>query len=116
MQLIIKAAISGCIIALCLVIGKKWPSLGGLIAVMPLTGVFVMVWLYVGQSTDNQKMVRYCQGALWGIIPSVLFFITAYCCFRKTLPLWLVLIISFSVWIVAAFVHQYIFHTYLGSK
>jgi len=115
MQLIVKAIISGCIIALCAYIGKRLPSLSGLIAVMPLTGFFAMLWLYYEPASQSQTMAKYCQGAIWGILPSILFFITALICFRKALPLWLVIILSFAVWLLAAFVHQLILGPYLSA-
>ncbi|MGD9109970.1 MAG: DUF3147 family protein [Phycisphaerales bacterium] len=106
MQLFIKVLISACVIGLCTYIGRKLPSLAGLIAVMPLTGLFVLIWLYSDLSGDSQKMVRYCEGALWGILPSIGFFLTAFLCFRRAMPLWLTLAASFVVWIGAALVHQ----------
>jgi uncharacterized membrane protein (GlpM family) len=116
MQLLIKAVISACIIALCVYIGKKLPSLSGLIAVMPLTGFLAMLWLYTERHGDKQTMVNYCSGAVWGILPSILFFITALICFRKGLPFWLVTVLSFAVWIAGAFFHQLILGPYLSQS
>jgi uncharacterized membrane protein (GlpM family) len=82
--------------------------LAGLIAVMPLTGVIVLVWLYRDKPGDFALMTDYTRGALWGILPSILFFLVAFLCFRKQLPLWLVLTASFSVWLVAASIHQWL--------
>ncbi len=46
MRFLIKLLISVGIIIFCTQIGRKLPSLAGLIAVMPLTGVIVLLWLY----------------------------------------------------------------------
>jgi hypothetical protein len=51
-------------------------------------------------------MTDYAKGALWGIVPSILFFLVAFICFNKQLPLWIVLCASFAVWLVGAFFHQ----------
>ena len=106
MQFIIKLFISVCIIIFCTQIGSKLPKLAGLIAVMPLTGLIVMLWLYWDNPGDYVKMTEYTKAALCGIIPTILFFLTAFFCFHKQLPLWIVLPASFAVWIVAAFIHQ----------
>ncbi len=106
MRFAVKLLISVCIIILCTQISKKFPSLGGLIAVMPLTGALVLVWVYMDFKGDPVVMIDYVKGALWGIIPSVLFFATAFLCFRKEFSLWIVLCASFGVWVAAAFVHQ----------
>jgi uncharacterized membrane protein (GlpM family) len=106
MRFAVKLLISLCIIAFCTQIGRKVPSLAGLIAVMPLTGVIVLIWLYLDNPSDFKLMNDYCKGALWGILPSILFFLAAFMCFRKQMALWIVLCASFAVWLIAAFVHQ----------
>lgn len=108
MRFALKLLISVCIIVLCTQIGRKLPSLAGLIAVMPLTGLVVLVWLYQDNPGNFKVMTEYTRGALWGIVPSILFFLVALICFRKQLPLWTVLCASFAVWLLAAFVHQWL--------
>lgn len=108
MRFVIKLLISVCVIIFCAQIGRKMPTLAGLIAVMPLTGLIVLIWLYADNPQDFALMTEYTKGALWGIVPSVLFFLVAFFCFRKHMPLWIVLCSSFAVWIVGAFVHQWL--------
>ena len=108
MRLVIKLLVSLCIIAVCTQIGRKLPTLAGLIAVMPLTGLLVLIWLYLDNPGNLSLMTNYTKGALWGIIPSVLFFLVAFLCFHSEKPLWFVLSASFAVWLAAAFVHQWL--------
>ena len=110
MRFLIKLLVSICIIVLCTQIGRKLPTLAGLIAVMPLTGFIVLVWLYLDRPEDFALMTDYTKGALWGILPSILFFLAAFICFRKQLSLWIVVCASFAVWLVAAFIHQWLLH------
>ncbi len=110
MRFFIKLSISLCVIVLCTQIGRKLPTLAGLIAVMPLTGLIVLLWLYSDSPGNFDLMIRYCTGALWGIIPSILFFLVAFACFRKHLALWIVLSASFAVWLIAAAIHQLLLH------
>ncbi len=84
------------------------PTLAGLIAVMPLTGLIVLIWLYLDNPANFALMTDYTRGALWGIVPSIMFFLVAFVCFQKHLPLWIVLCASFAVWIVGAFFHQWL--------
>ncbi|MHC4474293.1 MAG: DUF3147 family protein [Planctomycetota bacterium] len=100
--------ISVCVIVFCAQVARKLPTLGGLIAVMPLTGLAALIWLYVESPADFDRMSKYTQGALWGILPSILFFLVAFLCLRKHLPLWVVLSASFGVWLAAAFIHQWL--------
>lgn len=108
MQFILKLLISLAVIIFCTQIGKRFPSLGGLIATMPLTGLLVLVWLYSDNPGNYDLMVKYTKGALWGILPSILFFLVAYLCFERYFSLTIVLIASFGIWLVGAFVHQLI--------
>jgi len=108
MRFIIKLLISVCIIIFCTQIGRKLPTLAGLIAVMPLTGLIVLVWLYLDNPGNFNLMTDYAKGALWGILPSILFFLVAFICFRRQLSLWIVLCAGFAVWLIAASIHQWL--------
>jgi len=106
MTFYLKLFLSIIIIVLTTQIGRSFPTLGGLIATMPLTGSIVLVWLYTDNPGDLRLMESYTKGALWGVLPSILFFLIAYLCFRKNLPLSVTLISSFGVWLIGAFFHQ----------
>ena len=108
MQVLVRTIVSVLIILAVTEIGKKLPSAAGLISVMPLIGTLVLVWMYQETGGDPQIMQRYTEGALWGIFPSILFFLVAFLCFRKNLPLSVVLISSYGVWFCAALIHQWI--------
>lgn len=108
MRFVIKLLISVGIIIFCTQIGRKLPTLAGLIAVMPLTGFVVLLWLYLDNPGNFELMADYTKGALWGILPSTLFFLAAFLCFRRQLSLWVVLCASFALWLIAAFIHQWL--------
>ena len=110
MQFALKIAISITVIIVCSQIGKRFPALGGLIATMPLTGVIVLVWLYTDDPTNVSLMEGYTRGALWGIAPTILFFLSACICFHMHFPLARALAISFSVWFMGACIHQMFLH------
>ena len=108
MKFVIKLLISVCVISICAAVARKVPTLAGLIAVMPLTGLIVLVWLYLDNPGNLTLMTDYTKGAVFGIVPSILFFLVAFVCFHKRLPLWIVLCAGSAVWIAAAFVHQWL--------
>lgn len=107
MQTLVKVILSVAVILAATSIGKRFPSAAGLIGVMPLTGALVLVWMYLSSRGNPETMQNFARGALWGILPSILFFLVALLCFRKNLPLALVLLSSFGAWAAAAFVHQW---------
>jgi uncharacterized membrane protein (GlpM family) len=107
MQILIKIALSVGIILLATFAARRVPSLAGLIGVMPLTGALVLAWVYIENNGDPAIMQRFTKGAFWGILPSILFFLTAFFCVRRGLSLPAVLTASFSAWLAAAVVHQW---------
>jgi uncharacterized membrane protein (GlpM family) len=107
MQFVLKIIFSVTIILVATAIGKKLPSTAGLVGVMPLTGALVLVWMYLENKGDSEIMQNFTKGALWGILPSILFFLVALLCFKKNLSLPIVLVASFGVWLGAAFIHQW---------
>jgi uncharacterized membrane protein (GlpM family) len=108
MQILIKAVLSVVIILAATAVGKKLPSTAGLIGVMPLAGALVLIWMYLENEGNPKVMQSFAKGALWGILPSILFYLVAFFCFRRNLSLPIVLVASFGVWLCAAFVHQWI--------
>lgn len=108
MHLFIKITVSIAIILTATGIAKKLPSAAGLIGVMPLTGALVLAWVYLEHKGDSRIMEHFTRGALWGILPSMLFFAAALVCFKKELPLAVTLTISFGTWLSAGIVHQWL--------
>lgn len=108
MQLLLKVCLSVGVILLATAVARRVPSLAGLIGVMPLTGALVLVWVYLERAGDTDSMVSFAKGALWGIVPSILFFLVALVCIQRHLPLGLILAFSFGAWLLAAAVHQMI--------
>jgi uncharacterized membrane protein (GlpM family) len=106
-DIIMKAAISVAIIFLATGVARRLPSLAGLIGVMPLTGALVLVWVYLENKGDQKVMQNYAVGALFGIAPSILFFLVALVAFKKGLPLYVVLLDSVAAWLMGAFIHQF---------
>lgn len=106
MHLLLKITLTLVIILTATAIGRKWPALAGLVGVMPLTGALVLTWVALDSGNDPRIMQQFTRGALWGLVPTVLFFLVALLCYRKGLSLPLVLAASFGAWLAAAVVHQ----------
>jgi F0F1-type ATP synthase assembly protein I len=103
---LVKIIVSALIIAGISELAKKLPSLGGLIAAMPLTTLLALIWLYA-ETGDYQLAHTFTRSVLFAIIPTVFFFITALTLFKRGTPFILVLLMSFVIYIGAALVHQH---------
>lgn len=108
MQVLLKILLSAIVILLATALARKFPSLAGLIAVMPLAGALVLILVFLENKGDFHVMQAFAKGALWGILPSILFYLVAFLCFQRQAPLSVVLIASFGAWTIAALVHQWV--------
>lgn len=107
-QIIIKVVLSVTIILAATGLARRFPSLAGLIGVMPITSVLVLVWVYIENKGDRMVMQNFAVGSLWGLGPAILFFLAALIGFQKGFSLPVVLSVSFGFWLLGAFVHQLI--------
>jgi uncharacterized membrane protein (GlpM family) len=108
LKFFIKLFATVLIIIFCVQIGKKAPTLAGLIATAPITTLIVLLWLWSDKPGDFKLMADYTKGVLWGIIPTAIFFAAAFVCFKKNLSILPTLSISFTAWFVSAVIHQLI--------
>jgi uncharacterized membrane protein (GlpM family) len=106
MHILIKAVVSLIVILSATGVAKSFPSVGGLIAVMPLTGALVLIWVSLETGGNPEIMQVFTRSALWGILPSILFFLAALACVKKHYPLPVTLLVSFVAWGAAAVVHH----------
>lgn len=106
MEFFVKLLLSNLVILTCVRIGRTMPTLGGLIATMPLTSLIVMLWLYRDSRGDIHLLGRYTSGVLVGIGPTVLFFFVVWFFLRRGIPFGLALCAGLLAWVSGAVAHQ----------
>jgi hypothetical protein len=72
--LLVKAAVSGLLIALISEIARRSPGWGGLLASLPLTSLIAMLWLW-RDTGDEQRIAELSLGAFWFVLPSLPLFL-----------------------------------------
>lgn len=105
---IAKLILSNLIIISCVMIGKRFPTLGGLIATMPLTSLIVLVWLASDNPGDTGLVSSYVRGMLWGLVPTVVFFAIAFLCLRRGMGISTALAAGGLFWLGGALLHQWL--------
>jgi uncharacterized membrane protein (GlpM family) len=105
-MVLIKAAAVLFVVFAAAAIAKRFPSTAGLVAVMPLTGALVLALVYAESKGNPETMEALSRGALWGLLPSILFFLVAFLCFRRRLSLPVTMLSAFGTWVIAALVHR----------
>lgn len=85
--LLLKAAISGILIALASEVARRNAGLGALIASLPLVSVLGMIWLW-RDTHDPARMADHVGATLWYIAPSVPMFVVIPFLLRHGLGFW----------------------------
>jgi hypothetical protein len=85
LYLILKAAISGVIIAVVSETAKRSPGLGALIASLPLVSVLGMMWLW-RDTHDPQRMAAHAGATFWYVLPSLPMFLLIPAMLRRGVP------------------------------
>ena len=71
---LIKAMVSGLLVALISTIARRYPGWGGLLASLPLVSVLAMLWLY-GETREPEKVAALAMSTFWFILPSLPMFL-----------------------------------------
>ena len=88
--LIIKAAVSGVIVALVSEAARRSPSLGALIVSLPLVSILAMIWLW-RDTQDPERIAAHAQATFWFVLPSLPMFLVVPLLLRNSVPFWLAL-------------------------
>lgn len=89
--LVIKAAISGILIAIISEVAKRYPGVGGMIASLPLVSVLAMIWLWRDQP-DSANMAAHAEATFWFVLPSLPMFLLIPMMLRHGYGFWVALL------------------------
>jgi hypothetical protein len=87
LYLIIKALLSGAIVAAVSEIARRYPGWGGLVASLPLTSLLAMVWLY-RDTHEPARVAELSMSTFWFFVPSVPLFVALPLLIRSGVPFW----------------------------
>jgi hypothetical protein len=85
--LILKAALSGVIIATVSEVAKRSPGVGALIASLPLVSVLAMMWLW-RDTHDPERMAAHAGATFWYVLPSLPMFLLIPALLGRGVPFW----------------------------
>jgi hypothetical protein len=84
---LLKAAISGAVVAAVSEIARRYPGWGGLVASLPLTALLAMIWLY-RDSGDASRVADLSVSTIWFLLPSVPLFLAMPALLRSNVGFW----------------------------
>ena len=94
--LILKAAISGVLIASASTLARRFPGIGALVASLPLVSVLGMIWLW-RERPDSANMAAHAEATFWYVLPSLPMFLLIPWLLRHGVTFWATLGIGCGV-------------------
>ncbi len=91
--LVLKALVSGILIAAASEVAKRFPGVGALIASLPLVSVLGMIWLW-RDKPDAENMAAHAGATFWYVLPSLPMFLLIPALLRAGMPFWLALMLG----------------------
>ena len=88
---VIKAALSGVIIAAVSEIARRSPGIGALVASLPLISILGMMWLW-RDTADPVRLADHAQATFWYVLPSLPMFLVIPALLRNGIGFWTALI------------------------
>lgn len=96
MYMILKAVISGVLIAVASQIARRYPGFGALIASLPLVSILGAIWLW-RDKPDPINMADHLQATFWYVLPSLPMFLLMPAMLRSGASFWLTLLVGCAV-------------------
>ncbi|WAT18902.1 DUF3147 family protein [Aurantiacibacter sp. MUD11] len=85
--LLIKAALSGVIIAIASEVARRWPGAGALIVSLPLVSILAMIWLW-RDTADVQRLADHSTATFFYVLPSLPMFLAVPFLLRQGTGFW----------------------------
>ena len=97
--LVVKALLSGVIIALVSEIAKRSPGFAALVASLPLVSVLGMIWLW-RDTRDADRLADHAQATFWYVLPSLPMFLLIPALLRRGVGFWPALLAGCALTVV----------------
>jgi hypothetical protein len=97
---ILKALLSGALIAIISEVARRYPSFGGLIASLPLVSLIAIIWLWNDSGGDRTVVAGHARATLWFVVPSLPFFLVLPFLLERNMNFWLALLIASSITVI----------------
>ena len=90
LYLLLKAVLSGVIIAVASEVARRWPGWGALIVSLPLVSMLAMIWLW-RDTHDPVRMAAHAEATFWFVLPSLPMFLLIPLLLRQGASFWVAL-------------------------
>jgi len=108
--LVLKAAISGVLVAAASEVARRFPGWGALIASLPLVSVLGMIWLWHDRP-DAANMAAHAEATFWFVLPSLPMFLAIPWMLRSGVNFWAALLVGCAMTMAL-----YLLMTFIGPR
>ncbi len=91
--LLLKALLSGLLIAAASEVARRSPGLGALIVSLPLVSILAIIWLW-RDTGDAARIAAHAEATFWYVLPSLPMFLALPSMLRAGLNFWLALLLA----------------------
>jgi len=91
--LIVKALLSGLIVAAASEIARRWPGAGALIVSLPTVSLLTMIWLW-RDTGDSERIAMLSESTFWFFLPSMPLFLVLPVLLRAGFGFWLAMFLA----------------------
>lgn len=88
--LVLKAVISGIIVAAVSEVAKRSPAFGALVVSLPLVSILSIIWLW-RDTADAERIASHAHATFWFVLPSLPMFLVLPVLLRFGMNFWLAL-------------------------
>ena len=89
--LVVKALLSGLVIAVASEVARRSPGLGGLIVSLPLVSILAIIWLW-RDTGDAQRIAAHAEATFWYVLPTLPMFLALPAMLRAGMNFWVALL------------------------
>lgn len=90
LYLLLKAALSGGIIAAVSEIARRYPGWGAFVASLPLISILAILWLW-RDTGDAERIAAHAEATFWLVLPTLPMFLALPAMLRHGMNFWLAL-------------------------
>lgn len=110
LYLIVKATVSGILIAVASEVARRSPGWGALIVSLPLVSILAMIWLW-RDTHDPVRLADHVEATFWFVLPSLPMFLLIPLMLRQGYAFWTSLLLGCAVTVLL-----YLCLTWIGSR
>lgn len=96
---LVKALISGVLVAVVSEVARRSPGIGGLIASLPLISVLAVIWLW-RDTSDVERVAVHMQATFWYVLPSLPMFLVMPILLRYGVQFYIALALSCALTVI----------------